>query len=372
MSRTLSKASAILVSLASMAASDVRDVAQLVRQADSSLAAGRDMDAVDSLGRFVEALQKQPNGRSLIPEATRIAEAIQARNPGVFRAAFQYAELLFLAGRYSETLAALAKIGTGGHTNADYYNLAGMSYAGLNDLPLASRAVIKAIELAPGRPDLLVNLAGLYQRASNNNAALMALSKAVAMPSAPAAAFFALALTHYNLGNFQKAVEGCRETMVRDPSFDKAFLLMGRAYNAMATPAEARRAFARAAALNSACDACQFEMALLARSSAESERLLRATIAINPRHADAHYRLGKLLGGRNQTGGALRELERAVALDPDLDGAYYEIGALYRKRGEQQKAGEIFAALRARKEQRRAASEANLAKAQDDSRAAKP
>jgi hypothetical protein len=32
----------------------------------------------------------------------------------------------------------------------------------MNDLPKASRAVLKAIELAPDRVDFLVNLAGLY------------------------------------------------------------------------------------------------------------------------------------------------------------------------------------------------------------------
>lgn len=327
----------------------------------ASAAFGQTEESLDALTGFVDQFRSQPASRSALADAIRKAERLEGENPGLFRAVFVHAQLLYLDGRFEGTLAALGRVKPTDR-NADYFNLAGMSYAGLNDLATASRAVLHAIQLAPERADLLVNLAGLYQRARNNTAALEALRKAVGMPTASAETYFALALTHYNLGNFEASVEQCQQAVKRHTRFDKAFLLMGRAYGRLAKGAEATAALRQAASLDPACDACRFELALLA-SASESERLLRETLAINPNHAGAHFRLGKLLGERKQTGEAVTELERAIALDPEMDSAYYQLGVLYRQKGEADKSREILAALRARKERRRAATEAGLAAA---------
>ena len=134
---------------------------------------------VAALNRLVDASRRQPKARALIPDALTLIEPIHRRDPKAFQPTFLYAELLFLSARYSQALAVLANIGPQAATNADFFNLAGMCFAGMNDLPKASRAVLRAIDLAPDRVDLLVNLAGLYQKARNKEAALMALEKAV-------------------------------------------------------------------------------------------------------------------------------------------------------------------------------------------------
>jgi tetratricopeptide (TPR) repeat protein len=349
---------AALVLLETHALPEVISAADCVKQAEADLAAGRVSQASSQLRNFVNAL---PDGgqQSLIQKASRLAEQLHALDTADARTTFQLAELYFLERRFTESLQVLTKIGRQ-RADADYFNLAGMNYAAMGDLPVASRAVIKAIELAPDRPDLLVNLGGLYQRARNNQAALAVLKKAVAMPAAQPQAFFALALTYYNLGNYPSAVENCSRATERNPAFAMAFLLKGRAYGAMGKSNEAGKELGRALALNASCDACQFELALLARSDQESEHLLRATLAINTKHADAHFRLGKLLAKQGRVEEAKAELRRSIELGPDQDAAYYQLAILYKKAGESENAKRIFEALRQRKEQRRVQSEANL------------
>jgi tetratricopeptide (TPR) repeat protein len=109
-----------------------------------------------------------------------------------------------------------------------------------------------------------------------------------------------------------------------------------------------------------ACETCWFELALITQPPAEAERLFGKVIELNPRHAGAHFHVGKLLAARGEESAAIEALKRAIALDPELDGAYYQLGVLYRKKGEGEKAKEILAALRARKEGRRAAAERSL------------
>jgi tetratricopeptide (TPR) repeat protein len=343
----------------------------LLRTAQEYSKAGRDTDAIETLSRLIDACRNQPQARVFLPEALKLMEVVHRRDPKSFGSTFLLAELLFLTNQYSQSLALLATIGPRATANADFFNLAGMCFAGLNDLPKASQAVLKAIELAPDRVDFLVNLAGLYQRARNHDAALRALEKAVRMPSASPEAFFGLALTRYNLGEFQSAITNCQRTIELNPQFDKAFLLMGRAYSKMSKPSEAVQALEKAQALNPACDQCRLDLAILlaaAGDTARSTRLLRELVATDSRSAGAHYQLGKILSQQGNVNEAISELERALALDQEHDGARYQLAALYRKQGQTEKAVEVLSTLRKRKENRRNQSEENLLRKAEESR----
>lgn len=276
-----------------------------------------------------------------------------------FPALYAEAEALYLKGKYADVLPVLARVAAEDR-NADYFNLAGMAYAGLGDLAVASRAMLKAIDLAPDRPDLLVNLAGLYQRARDNPSALRVLTKAVSLPGATPEAHFALALTHFNLGNFDRAVEACKVAVRRKEGFSQAYLLLGRAYGRLSDTASAASALQTSVKLQPACAACWFELAQVTQPPAEAEQFYRRVIALNPRHAASHYQLGKLLASRDETPAAIEALEEAIALDPEQDGAYYQLGGLYRKIGEPEKAKQILAELRARKERKRAEAQHSL------------
>lgn len=348
------------------------DPALLLRVAQEHSEAGRDTEAIETISRLIDACRSQPKARAFVPDALKLMEAVHRRDPAAFRSTFLLAELLFLTNQYSRSLALLRTIGPRATADAGFFNLAAMCFAGLNDLPKASQSLLKAIELAPDRADFLVNLAGLYQRARNHDAALLALEKAVRMPAAPPEAFFALALTRYNLGDFQSAITNCERTIALNVQFDKAYLLMGRAWGRMSKPMEAVQALEKALLVNPVCSQCRLDLAILLAASgnpARSTRLLRELVAIDPGNAHAHYQLGKILSQQDKVDDAISELERALALDQEQDGARYQLAALYRKRGQSGKAAEVLSILRKRKESRRNESEANLLRKSEESAA---
>lgn len=339
----------------------------LLSLAQTYLKLGKDELVLSPLEDLVTALRQNPqnriNSEPIIRQAGIAAFAVHARDTASYRPAFIAAQLLFLASQHQKAISVLGSVAGSAETNPEYFNLLGMCYAGLNDLPKGSQAVIKAINLAPDRADFLFNLAGIYQKARDNEAAINVLNRAVAKDPASPEIHFALALSSFNLGNFTDSVGSCRKAVRLDPMFDKAYLLMGRSYSKLSQPAQAAGALHKAVSLNPSCEPCLLELAVLLAdngSSTEASRRLREALKLNPKSAPAHYRLGKLLSERGETKEAIRELETAITLDPDHDGAYYQLGRLYTKTGNKQKAQAVLQAARDNKEKRRAASQQKL------------
>ena len=69
---------------------------------------------------------------------------------------------------------------------------------------------------------------------------------------------------------------------------------------------------------------------------------LRASIRANGDFAPARSQLGRLLLKRNDLDGAIRELEKATALDPDATAALYNLGQAYIKKGDKARAAELL------------------------------
>jgi Flp pilus assembly protein TadD len=77
-----------------------------------------------------------------------------------------------------------------------------------------------------------------------------------------------------------------------------------------------------------------------------AERQFRKAAALDPNLPQPRLELGKLLSGKGLTQMAIRELEVAVRLAPDLSGAHYQLAQLYRRTGQKDLAGRHFAAYR--------------------------
>src|SRR6185503_7954839 len=66
--------------------------------------------------------------------------------------------------------------------------------------------------------------------------------------------------------------------------------------------------------------------------------LYRRLLAAQPRHAGAHYQLGKILLGDGKVDEAIEHLEKSVEAQPALKGAHYQLARAYRQRGQVEKA----------------------------------
>ena len=64
----------------------------------------------------------------------------------------------------------------------------------------------------------------------------------------------------------------------------------------------------------------------------------------NPKDAEAHGRLGRILAYENQNDEAIRHLSEAIRLDPRVDGAHFDLGSVYLRQNQLTNAYEAFRA----------------------------
>jgi tetratricopeptide (TPR) repeat protein len=72
------------------------------------------------------------------------------------------------------------------------------------------------------------------------------------------------------------------------------------------------------------------------------EALLKQAVALDPKLADAHFQLGLLYQEQSNLSAAIREFELAVKLRPDSDTFHYRLGQVYQASGQAEKAKPHF------------------------------
>jgi tetratricopeptide (TPR) repeat protein len=72
------------------------------------------------------------------------------------------------------------------------------------------------------------------------------------------------------------------------------------------------------------------------------EQLLKTAIRLNPKLADAYFELGRLSEKKGQQNEAVMAYKRAVELSPDQDSYHYRLSLVYRAMGETESAKEEF------------------------------
>ncbi len=325
-------------------------------------------DASDAtLRTLLSSLKRTTAGetQSSMQNALETATALRVANPKSVSRALMAAEFAFLLNHFADAVRILDPLRPLALRDPDYFNLLGASYAGLGEFPKAIAAGNRALSIAPLRQDLILNLAGVYQKARDNQAAIRMLQNAVAKGAVSPEIYFALALSQFNFGSYSNAVGSCDRALKANPQFDRALLLKGRTFARMAHGQEAIAAFRVALRINAACDYCRYELAAQladAGDAGEAETLLREVAKHSPQNAAAQYQLGKLLASRGEMQEATEALEAAVASDRNYESAWYQLAKLYSQTGETAKAAAAFATVKQIKEERRSAAEARMPK----------
>ena len=293
-----------------------------------------------------------------LPKARQVLEALFSQEPHSYQKGIALAEVLYLEKKYGESRSLLGKLELQGQRDPDFFNLLGMVYGGLNQLPDAAQAVIEAIRLAPSRSDLIFNLAGLYQKASDNASAVKVLKRALAQGKVSPEIHFALGLSYFNMGNFSLAAEGFQKAVNLQPKFYRASFDLGRSLAKLSRFDDALKAYKQTLAVNPDFYAAHYEMALLLtvqQQTAAAVRHLKETVRIQPGHSDAHYQLGKIYLQQNQRGESAAEFEKAIQANPDHDAAYNGLARIHLLQGDKAKAEQLLARLNERKQSRKAA-----------------
>jgi len=163
-----------------------------------------------------------------------------------------------------------------------------------------------------------------------------------------------LGVADYSRGLYPQAIDALCKAVDLSPDQPQAYFFLAQAYAASpAQTQEVLRRVARYASSHRANAPAQYYEALClwrSRTAPEPgqvdprqvEDLLRSAIALDPSLGEAHFQLGVVLADQNQDQRAAGEFERAVALDPDWAEAHYRLGQLYRRAGEAAKAQAEF------------------------------
>jgi tetratricopeptide (TPR) repeat protein len=97
--------------------------------------------------------------------------------------------------------------------------------------------------------------------------------------------------------------------------------------------------------------------------ASEAVDALMASLRARPDFAPSHSELGRIFLKRDNLDGAIRELETAIALDPESTAAIYNLAQAYRKKGDRTRAGELLSRLSAMNAQERDDSSGELKRA---------
>ena len=138
-----------------------------------------------------------------------------------------------------------------------------------------------------------------------------------------------LGFTLFNRGEFEQAIELCKESLRIAPQFGEAFDTIGCARLGQNRPDLALPSFEQAVRFrpNSATFRNNLGTALhkLGRYE-EAVRAYEAALQLDPEYADANYNLGNSLAKLGQSTQAIASFERAIALQPNHANAHLNLG----------------------------------------------
>jgi tetratricopeptide (TPR) repeat protein len=171
-----------------------------------------------------------------------------------------------------------------------------------------------------------------------------------------------LGMALYARGNYDDAVKSLLKGADLNPSDPDCYLFLSKAYNSSPGQAgEVIERFHRFVQLQPRNPRAHYyyAMSLWKGKRAEDpgldlhqiEALLKTSLALDPKSAEAHLQLGNLYSDQNKYVEAIPEYEKARELDPDLADVRYRLGQAYVRTGAKDRAQEEFAVYQKIREQ---------------------
>jgi tetratricopeptide (TPR) repeat protein len=196
-------------------------------------------------------------------------------------------------------------------------------------LALAIDRLKQSTELDPTVATVHHDLGLALIRAGHLEDAAKVLGRAVRLDPGLASAHLNLAVTLETLARDSEA-QASYETLLRlDPLLHAVHAAIGKIHlaNGRVGPAEAAFRAAAAAATVAASPRARIYEAhahMVAGQTQEAEVLLRAVIADDPYYGEAYVSLGQIQAEAGQSSEGAENIQRGIALDPDMVAAWYQ------------------------------------------------
>jgi tetratricopeptide (TPR) repeat protein len=163
----------------------------------------------------------------------------------------------------------------------------------------------------------------------------------------------ALGIARYSRGQFEDAIRAFCVAADLEPGDERPYLFLGEMYGVSAELApEVTKRLARFVEKQPGHALGHFFYAMSlwkgtpgAAPSPEVQVHLKKAVALDPRLAKAHFQLGVLYGDEGRYPEAISALEEAVRLEPSMAQAHYRLAQAYRRTGQEELAAKALEAF---------------------------
>ena len=350
---------ALLLAVSAAAAQDSDEIERYAEQGQSALAAERYADAE----RAFEKLRQLEPGMAEVHanlgliyfEERKFEQAVPALRqalklkPSLTKSDNLLAMSLSEIGRYSEAAPGLEKCLH--HTSdAEIKRMCGLelqrAYTGLKKDSKAVEVALELNRLYPDDPELLYQTAKIY-----GNYAFLTMEKLAQVAPGSVWRHLAAAEAHESQGSYDQAIAEYREVLQLDPQrpgihYRIGRSLMGRFWQRHAAddPAAAEQEFAAELQIDPANANSAYELGEMKRKARQfdaAQQYFEQALQHYPDFPEAQLGLAAVLLEKKMPEQALPHAQRAVAVDPENEVAWYRLAQVQRTLGnsaEQQKA----------------------------------
>ena len=307
---------------------------------------------LDAARANLDRILREKPGHS---QAAALRDSIKAR-PGYDAALEQYR-----AGHFAESQALLDQMIAGGSRDTKVLSLLAWCHHRQGRPNDALREMRQAIELAPADATLYANAAQILLEGGDMKAAYTTATKALDLAPDNVQALKTKGLIDLEHGDVKQALATFQRAVELDPADPEALERLGTALRLLFQYGEAAATFERGIArfpryarLYAAYSKLLLDPGARPDAAAEAHavRLLEKALALEPSLAEAQFELGKLMLDGGKAAEAVGHLQAAAKLDPSNGATHLALASAYRllaRTGDQSRELGIYRELEAQK-----------------------
>lgn len=342
----------------------------LKQMAESLLEAGDAKQAIPLLEAARTQTQSIPELDALLARACiavhEDAKAIALLNPAAAKdSSGSAAYLLGLAyldmGATVDAMQSFASAAKANPRNGTaLYHLALLESASPEQMPDAIAHLRAAVQTAPDNPRFTVALARLLLEKDDAQGAMLLLDRIHPTGQEAGERDLLLGIAMIIERGPAKAIPALERAVIEDPTLPLSFNMLGFCYFTQGDMNKAAKAYAQASDLSPQTRLFAHSAAVAFDRASDPEQATTyaaRAVALPAANDKDHDLYGKLLANAGKRDDAIRELQAAIALNPNLEEAYYLLGRTYMQAGNGTQANEWFDKLKQVKQSKRSAGE---------------
>jgi tetratricopeptide (TPR) repeat protein len=342
----------------------------LKQMAESLLEAGDAKQAIPLLEAARAQTQLIPELDTLLARADiavhEDAKAIALLNPAATNdSSGSAAYLLGLAyldmGATVDAMQAFASAAKANPRNGTaLYHVALLESASPDRMQEAITHLRAAVQTAPDNPRFSVALARLLLEKDDPQGAMPILERIHPKGQEAGERDLLLGIVLIIESGSAKAIPALERAVAENPTLALSFNMLGFCYFTQGDMDKAAKAYAQAADLSPQTRPFAHSAAVAFDRANDAERAMiyaARAVALPAANDKDHDLYGKLLANTGKRDEAIRELQEAVALNPNLEEAYYLLGRTYMQAGDSAQASQWFDKLKLVKQSNRTAGE---------------